>query len=1132
MNSRLAWIMVLAIAGTADAATFTVTNASDAGAGSLRQAILSANATATPDIITFNVNQAGVVEINLQSTLSAITQPLVIDGLSQSGGSGPPMVRINGTAAGFGQGLSLSAPNCTLLTCVIQGLQITGFSGTGINVQSNAWSIRLNYIGNDGSVVRANANSGVVVAGTGVVIGGPAVERNVISGNGANGILLLPSAGNIGIRGNYIGLNASGASALPNGSNGVRVLANAGAIDIGGINQTEGNVISGNAGDGIGLEIGSLGARVRGNRIGINATGTAAVANAGAGINIGGGAHQIGGNSIAARNQISGNAQIGVVIGNLTGTITVSGNYIGSNGVGTAAIPNGAGGIRVLNTGGSLVIGGANSNEGNLISGNNDYGITLDGDTSEVGVLGNRIGTSADGSAALPNQGAGISLSGNNHTIGGATALARNLISGNSGDGVDISGVATNATLLGNYIGTNASGSAALGNGGSGIRVLSASAGIRIGDSGSGQGNLISGNVLRGVALDGNSNGVLIAGNRIGSNVDGSAAIGNGEAGIVLSGNNHVIGGNSAGARNLISGNAGNGIIAVGGGGSSIRGNYIGTNAAGNAPLANTAYGIRVAQTSSLSIGSSAVGSGNLISGNARGVSIEAVASHVTVAGNILGLNATADAVLPNSSNADTITITGPDATIGGTVAGAGNVIAGNQNTAISVRLASATHAKIQGNWIGTNTSLAPNLGNQVIGILIDRADGVLIGGTAVGAGNVIANNGYIGILAENGTGNSVLGNAIFGNAPLQLDIAEQGPESNDPLDADSGANFRQNFPIIRSAAFAGGNIALMATLASQPAKDYRIEFFQANACSPAGLGGSNVALGAQLVTTDASGHATANLSVPAANGNGVVTAIATAADGSSSEFSPCHAISGPNPGRFQIWRSALLGYEGIATMQAIVVRSHGNQGAVSVQLTTLDDSATAPADYQSVNTTLSFADGEVMRSVEIPIAVDALNEGQEQFFVQLSNPSGGATLGAQSTVPGVIVENPVPFYSVSDGMVVEPASGTALISFTISLSPSTTPRTIEYFTEDASASNGLDYVSAAGMLNFPASAMTQSQTVSVQVLADALTEPQESFYLRATSSSNLAVYDGVGEGAILPPGTVLPDSLYEDGFE
>jgi hypothetical protein len=180
----------------------------------------------------------------------------------------------------------------------------------------------------------------------------------------------------------------------------------------------------------------------------------------------------------------------------------------------------------------------------------------------------------------------------------------------------------------------------------------------------------------------------------------------------------------------------------------------------------------------------------------------------------------------------------------------------------------------------------------------------------------------------------------------------------------------------------------------------------------------------------------------------------------------------------------------------------------------------------------LSFADGEVMRSVEIPIAVDALNEGQEQFFVQLSNPSGGATLGAQAMVPAIIIENPVPFYSVGDGMVIEPASGTAVISFTISLSPSATPRTIEYFTEDASASNGLDYVSTVGALNFAASASTQSQTVTVPVLADAVTEPQESFYLRATSSSNLAVYDGIGEGAILPPGSVLADHLFANGFE
>ena len=135
-------------------------------------------------------------------------------------------------------------------------------------------------------------------------------------------------------------------------------------------------------------------------------------------------------------------------------------------------------------------------------------------------------------------------------------------------------------------------------------------------------------------------------------------------------------------------------------------------------------------------------------------------------------------------------------------------------------------------------------------------------------------------------------------------------------------------------------------------------------------------------------------------------------------------------------------------------------------------------------------------------------------------------------TVPGVIVENPVPFHSVSDGMVIEPVSGMAMISFTISLSPSSTPRTVDYFTEGASASAGVDYVSASGMLNFPASALTQSQTVNVQVLADALTEPQESFYLRIAASGNIAFLDGVGEGAILPPGTALPDELFEDGFD
>lgn len=88
MTKRIEWLLFLAAAGTADAASLTVTNTNDAGAGSLRQAIISANAT-TAVTIGFNVSQSGVVSISLQSPLPALSQPVVIDGLSQSGGSGP-----------------------------------------------------------------------------------------------------------------------------------------------------------------------------------------------------------------------------------------------------------------------------------------------------------------------------------------------------------------------------------------------------------------------------------------------------------------------------------------------------------------------------------------------------------------------------------------------------------------------------------------------------------------------------------------------------------------------------------------------------------------------------------------------------------------------------------------------------------------------------------------------------------------------------------------------------------------------------------------------------------------------------------------------------------------------------------
>jgi hypothetical protein len=209
------------------------------------------------------------------------------------------------------------------------------------------------------------------------------------------------------------------------------------------------------------------------------------------------------------------------------------------------------------------------------------------------------------------------------------------------------------------------------------------------------------------------------------------------------------------------------------------------------------------------------------------------------------------------------------------------------------------------------------------------------------------------------------------------------------------------------------------------------------------------------------------------------------------------------------------------------------------VQFDTLNDSAVAPADYQAVSEILTFEDGEVYKTIQVPIVADNVTEGQEQFLVSLSNPTGGATLGAQAQVPAIIIDvgPDFPMYFVDDVTANEPLQGQREFVFTVSLTPTDQERIISYQTEGGSAESGLDFLPVSGQLVFPISDQTQSQTVIVPVLADAEVEPNEVFYLQvaAVGGGNIAVFKGTGIGTIrdLDPSEVpLPDAIFRNGFE
>ena len=364
---------------------------------------------------------------------------------------------------------------------------------------------------------------------------------------------------------------------------------------------------------------------IEGNFIGLNATGTGVLSNAFAGVRISGGAqNNIVGTTISGGgNVISGNTLDGVFISDAsTNNNVIQGNLVGLKASGSSSAANGGAGIDVATSAQSTMVG-----PGNVISGNTASGVIVNAANGTM-VRGNYIGTGLAGTTAIPNSQAGVYITAGaqNTTVGGTGAAARNIISGNTGDGMDLNNV-SNTTVQGNYIGVDANGAASLPNG-SGIALFSGSTSNTVGGTAPGARNIISGNAGDGLNLNG-ANATTIQGNYIGLDLTGVVKIANGANGVDLFGatTNTVIGGTAAGARNFICGNGSNNagilISGLGTNGNIVQGNTIGLNVAGTA-VANGQQGVALfGGAQSNTIGGSAIGASNIISGNtAEGVAL------------------------------------------------------------------------------------------------------------------------------------------------------------------------------------------------------------------------------------------------------------------------------------------------------------------------------------------------------------------------------------------------------------------------------------------------------------------------------------------------------------------------------
>ena len=377
------------------AATFVVTNVNDSGPGSLRQAILDANANPGADTINFNISGPSL-KIQPLLGLPDITDPVVIDGSTQPGFVGAPIVELNGSQSAV-RALFVNAPGST-----IRSLVINGFSTGAIVIGPAAGGSHVEgcYIGTDvtGKLAIPNTGPGVSVFSSNNVIGGTTLSaRNVISGNSDAGVQVKlfccsgtnnAISGNV-IQGNYIGVTAQGDKALGNQREGVLITTAAGDASVtttrvGGTTPGAGNVISGNNFDGI--FIGSFtttSTTVQGNLIGTSANGMSKIPNGGDGIHIDlGNNNVIGGSASGAGNVISGNGKVSSGLGRGNGISVgssnniIQGNFIGTDATGTGPLGNMDDGIF---GGRNTTVGGTGAGEGNVIAFNGLRGISNNG---------------------------------------------------------------------------------------------------------------------------------------------------------------------------------------------------------------------------------------------------------------------------------------------------------------------------------------------------------------------------------------------------------------------------------------------------------------------------------------------------------------------------------------------------------------------------------------------------------------------------------------------------------------------------------------------------------------------------------------------------------------------------------
>ncbi len=840
---------------TFESRVLRVTNGNDSGTGSLRWALEGANSRSGHAAIEFEV-PTGFAYLSPTGQLPALTTPVTIRGFSQPSsqacdawGNVAIKTQLDGYRAGGASGLYFGPGS---EGSVVSGLAVVNFSGAGIAIAADDVTVACNNIGLDYNGYVYPNSVGVTVNGSRTVIGGPtALDRNAISGNTFAGIA-LESGNYSSIASNWIGLGRD-RSNKGNGGDGILVASTSNGNLIGTVSGSvanAGNVIAFNDGFGIAVN-GADDTSIRYNSIGV--TGAGPGGNALHGVLVHGGSVRTLVGQGGAGNTISANGLWGVVVGGEgTDRTHIAGNFIGLSDDGVTDRGNGEAGVLVY-----------------------------DGATNTI------IGTNLDGSndAAEGNTIAANDREGN--TIGVQNA------------NVQVMDATTTGTIIrGNRIGTQANGNALPGGGGAtgGVRgVFVTAPGVIIGGPQFAAPNIIAGHLHTGIDTRGPS--LTVQGNYIGLGADGTTALGNG-TGIRLASDSNLIGGAAAAERNLISGNTSIGVLIEAGLFNTVGWNWIGMGADGS-DKGNGSDGIRVQGSGgSSSIGRCCYGTTtapapNVIAYNdGVGILLDGSSNNLVVH-NYVGVgagNALHGVQMMNGAQNNILGL--PDQ---------GNTIAGNGLWGVIIEGAGTTGNTLQGNRIGTAPDGTSLDGNGRDGVLIfNDADGNTVGGTAESEGNTIAGNAESGVQVSGTTltANLVVGNAMFSNAGLGIDLQGDGFTPNDLDDSDYGANALQNFPEVSEANLAGSALTLSYRVPSSPIHTFyplRVDVYLADADRQEGE--RWVATDTYTVADyDACGSPpcdkTVTVSVAGLTGTEDVVATATTDRGGTSEFSPAVGLS------------------------------------------------------------------------------------------------------------------------------------------------------------------------------------------------------------------------------------------------